>query len=379
MFKQPGRTEQPDQQSKPVSKNERQWAVAAIVAAATVGLIIVLGYILPGEWGGFTEYTTPKSDNVEYHPRRTLWDLLSLLVIPAVLLIAGALFTRFERENDNRLARERAELDRDLAEKRAEKDRELAATNLRDVALREYFDRMSDLLLTQKLTSASAEDPVRDVARTRTLTILRTIAGDGERKGSVVRFLYEAELVRGDTPLVSLNGADLREANLVSANLIRANLERANLAGANLQRTNLREANLHKVSLAEIPLREADLQEAYPLWGNVRRMSLYDEYLRDIYLQGADLRGADLRGADLRGADLREANLLGANLLRANLREANLRGTEFTLTELLQTRHLDNAILPHGTIYNPTPVERMNRRSYLQTHLEADKPVTPPG
>ena len=330
MFKQPGRTEQPDQQSKPVSKNERRWAVAVIVAAVTVGLIIVLGYILPGEWGGFTEYTTPKSDNVEYHPRRTLWDLLSLLVIPAVLLIAGALFTRFERENDNRLARERAEVDRELAEKRAEKDRELAekraekdrelaATNLRDIALREYFDRMSDLLLNYKLASSSAEDPVRDVARTRTLTILRTLAGDGERKGSVVRFLYESELINGDTPIVGLNGADLMEANLV-----RANLQMANLRGAYL--------------------RGADLQMAK--------------------LQMANFRGTDLRGTDLRGIDLLRADLLGADL-----QSATLDGAGVTVEQLLHARNLDNVTLPDGTIYNPTPEERTTPRAYLQAHL----------
>jgi uncharacterized protein YjbI with pentapeptide repeats len=335
MFKRPGRTGQPDQQSKPVSRNERRWAVAAIVAAVTVGLIIVLGYILPGEWGGFTEYTTPKSDTVEYHPRRTLWDLLSLLVIPAVLLIAGALFTRFERENDNRLARERAELDRELAEKRAEKDRELAATDLRDAALREYFDRMSDLLLgDHKLAASSDEDPVRDVARTRTLTILRTLAGDGERKGSVVRFLYEADLIENDIPIVGLEGADLRGANLGDAWLAGANLQGANLQGATLR----------------------------------------DTYLDGATLMGADLREADLAGADLVRADLAMANFGGAKLQGAYLQEADLHWAIVTLEQLLQCIYLNQATLPDGAKYSPTPEEKTNLEAYLKTHLQADKP-----
>jgi uncharacterized protein YjbI with pentapeptide repeats len=368
MFKRSERTEQSDQQSKPVSKNESRWAVAASVAAVTVGLIIVLGYILPGEWGGFTEYTTPKSDAVEYHPRRTLWDLLSLLVIPAVLLIAGALFTQREREKDDRLARERAEVDRELAEKRAEKDRELAATDLRDAALREYFDRMSDLLLNYKLAISSAEDPVRDVARTRTLTILRTLSGDSERKGSVVRFLYEAELIKGDTPVIELGGADLGKAGLQRASLQRANLrgtllQEADLPWADLQGADLRKANLQDAKLPWADLREARLQGAY----------LYEANLQEAYLQGANLQQANLPRANLRKARLQVADLQGAVLQDADLqgaflRGANLEGAIVTPEQLLEAANLDNATLPDGTIhYSPQPKAKSNTESQLPT------------
>jgi hypothetical protein len=36
-------------------------------------------------WTGFLSYTTPKSDTEEFHPGKTLWDLMELLIIPAVL------------------------------------------------------------------------------------------------------------------------------------------------------------------------------------------------------------------------------------------------------------------------------------------------------
>ena len=322
MSKQPAQTEQPDQQSKPVIKKERRRAIAAIVAV-TVGLIIILGYILPGEWGGFTEYTTPKSDNVEYHPRRTLWDLLSLLVIPAVLLIAGTLFTRFERENDNRLAQERAEV-----------NREIASTNLRDAALREYFDRMSDLLLGHKLASSSAEDPVRDVARTRTLTILRTLAGDGERKGSVVRFLYEADLVKGDNPIVNLNNADLSGAQLQGADLLGAQLQGADLSRAQLQGANLSGADLEGANISG-----ADLERA-----NLSKAQLQGADLSTAQLQGANLSGADLRRADLMAADLRKADLQGADLRRADLVAVDLQEVIVTQEQLSEVENLGRSL-----------------------------------
>ena len=62
--------------------------------------------------------------------------------------------------------------------------------------------------------------------------------------------------------LLTIEGANLREANLQGANLQWADLREANLRGANLQWANLREANLREANLREANLREADLREA---------------------------------------------------------------------------------------------------------------------
>ena len=83
--------------------------------------------------------------------------------------------------------------------------------------------------------------------------------------------------------VVTVSGADLRDANLSGADLSDADLRGADLRGANLRGANL---------------------------------------------SGADLRGANLSYADLRGADLRDANLSGADLSDADLRGADLRGAE---------------------------------------------------
>jgi hypothetical protein len=56
---------------------------------------------------------------------------------------------------------------------------------------------MTDLVLDRGLATSSVDDEVRSVARTLTLTTLERL--DGARKGAVLRFLYEADLIFGET------------------------------------------------------------------------------------------------------------------------------------------------------------------------------------
>jgi hypothetical protein len=74
----------------------------------------------------------------------------------------------------------------------AQEQRALAVENQRaqDAALQAYLDQMSQLLLDEgrPLRQPKEGDEVRTLARARTLTVLPRL--DGERKASVVRFLY---------------------------------------------------------------------------------------------------------------------------------------------------------------------------------------------
>ena len=54
--------------------------------------------------------------------------------------------------------------------------------------MKDYLDQMTELLLTRGLRTSLVGDEVRSVARARTLTALRGVAG--ERKATIVRFLY---------------------------------------------------------------------------------------------------------------------------------------------------------------------------------------------
>ncbi|MDQ5854538.1 MAG: pentapeptide repeat-containing protein, partial [Chloroflexota bacterium] len=64
------------------------------------------------------------------------------------------------------------------------------------------------------------------------LSVLRRL--DGERKGILLRFLQESQLISATNPIISLRTADLSKADLRFADLRKANLSEADLSEANL-------------------------------------------------------------------------------------------------------------------------------------------------
>jgi hypothetical protein len=168
-------------------------------------IIVICGYLFGWKWTGL--------------PKQTLWDWLSLLIVPSVLAVGGYLFTRSENRATQAAAERRAQ----------------------DDALQAYLDHMSELLIPKKdqpsLYRARPGDSLSEVARARTLTALPRL--DGNRKARVVQFLYEAGLITTGRPVLDLSGADLSYAELSYAELSYANLRHANLSYATLINTDL--------------------------------------------------------------------------------------------------------------------------------------------
>jgi uncharacterized protein YjbI with pentapeptide repeats len=287
-------------------------------------------------------------------PAGSSWAWMDRLLLPLVL-VGGVYFLYVSgRETGRRLFEERAQLEIDLSTDRQHEE-----------ALQIYFDRMSELLLKEKLSRFSP-DEVRSVARIRTLAVLRGL--DARRRGSLLLFLRDSRLIDREA-VIDLSGADLAGAVLPFANLKRLNmseadLSRAHLGGANLAKsylscTNLSGANLSGVNLSGADLFEANLSGADLTRANLSKANLVGADLRGCCLNGADLSEADLSGANLnvgdlvaanlRGAKLGKAKLLGADLRQADLSRADLSGTEITPTELEKVKSLEGAILPDGT------------------------------
>ncbi len=246
-------------------------AVVGIIVACALGIALIVGiiggYLFNWNWTGLRQ--------------KTLWDWLQLLFVPSVLTL-GAIWFIAGQNHDLEIARD------------------IALDNQQEAELQQYLDKMSELLLVNDLRNSSEYAEVGKIARVRTLTILRRL--DAERKGSVLRFLHESELIDKDKLIIDLREANLSEALLIDDNLSEAHLREANLRGADL---------------------------------------------RGAYLRGADLRGADLSDADLREADLSEADLSGAGLSRANLRRASV-----TREQLDKASLLKDTIMPDGSIHS---------------------------
>jgi hypothetical protein len=147
----PRREESPvdQQQQSRWRPTRRQLLWAASIMALAFLIIVICGYLFAWKWTGL--------------PKRTLWDWLALLIVPAVLAVGGYLLTERQRA-----------LDRELSTRQAETDRELADERRQDDTLQAYLDGMSQLLTDkeQPLHSAQSGDNRSTVARARTLTVL---------------------------------------------------------------------------------------------------------------------------------------------------------------------------------------------------------------
>lgn len=158
--------------------------------------------------------------------------------------------------------------------------------------------------------------------RARTLLVLNqaTIT----EKGQILNHLYDAGLIVGKNPQISLN-----EANFSQINLSNANLPDINLTGADLS-----QAHLHKTNLVGACLQETNL---------------YNADLRYADLTAVNLQNANIQEAKLHGVSLREANLQGTNLAQANFWRADFTGTNVTDNQLAAAKSLAEAIRPDGS------------------------------
>jgi hypothetical protein len=196
-----------------------------VLLPALVSSIVVLG----GGWGLAS---------------KSLWDWMELLIIPLVLALGAWWLQGEERKSEQRAS---VELDR----------RNLLET---------YFDRMQELLLEHGLLNSNSPEEIVEIARARTLHVLRSL--DGERKGHVIRFLVDSGALAKKTKnggyqsAIRLSYADLSNANLENVHLEGVNLWCANLENANLSNSHLVQTNLPYAFMKGAILNFADLSGA---------------------------------------------------------------------------------------------------------------------
>ena len=283
---------------------------------------------------------------------KTVWDwlqLLGVLAIPVVIAVGGWMFGAQQSAHQNKLEDQRAKNERQIEEQRAQ-----------DAALQAYIDQMSQLMLGGNLRDSEEDSEVRTLARARTRTVLARL--DGQRKGSVVQFLYEASLIDREQPVVSLSDVRLHGADLSHLDLSETNLSGAKLSSANLSSADLSDADLSGAKLKDADLSFASISGANMSGTYLNRANLSETDSIEADLSGADLSGADLSGAFLRDADLRETYLIetilsdtdlsDAKLSDAIIRGANLRHARgVTDEQLLQAKTLEDTTMPDGSIH----------------------------
>jgi uncharacterized protein YjbI with pentapeptide repeats len=329
------------------TKKSIEVAVVGVLIIGFIALviIIILGYIFNWSWTGLGPYSPPSKDS-GFQPGKRLWDWLQLLIIPAVLAIGGYVFTYTTSRNDQAAIERRTIDEREAAEKRAQTEREIAQDYQHETALKEYFEKMSELLLHEKLRRSRPNAEVRKIARLWTFTILHRL--DDFRKGNVLQFLHESDLIDKGNCIVDLSGADLTHAELSYLDLTNANLSKTVLIVANLLGAKLAGANLSEARLWGANLPDADLTGANLINASINFGLFEGEPPSNTSLYNANLTNANLSGARLCRTNLRKANLTGANLTLADLTGAI--GT--TPEQLATAKWLTDATMPDGKIHS---------------------------
>jgi len=354
----------------------------ACAAVLAVVAFIVAAYRRRWAWTGFV--TAPTADEPNRRASKSLWDWLQLLIVPLALALAAfalnaAQDSRDRQREDQRAARELASSD----------DR------TREDALRSYLQQMSDLITDHALRSRPAVlDRTTDaqaLARTSTLIVLRRL--DGERRGLVVQFLFEAGLItatRHWEPIKASECARLDRRSCWRPIALELSRPRVRLDGADLEGAVLRGQTF--VSR----FGRCRTCAGGPV-GTIAAADLSGADLRDADLSGIDGRGVDFDGADLRGARLSQATLAGStfdgacvssthfdqvgfstdqswpsapgavyfgaaegqhvDLRRANLNAVDLRDAVLTDVDL-EGAFMKNAAFPHGWTKTGRRVDR---------------------
>jgi uncharacterized protein YjbI with pentapeptide repeats len=301
-----------------LTNKQRLFAIVGILASVVIGSAAYYRFALGWgwmQWVGLEGYVDPTG---QYHPTKALWDWMELLIVPLALAIGAWWLNKADKETEERIASQKSESERAL-----EADRQRQST------LETYFDRMTELLLTNGLRASEDTAEVRSIARSRTLTVLRTL--DPARKGQVLRFLYESNLINKEHLVINLQGVDLSGTILTANNWNGWDSTGwgARLSGANLDRVDLSGANLSGADLSNVELNHAEL--------------------RGTILTEANLSGASLFMSDFSKADLSGVELKGAYVKKALFHETNLRNA--LMDDPLPYAYFAGAIMPDGNLY----------------------------
>lgn len=261
------------------------------------------------------------------------WDFLQLLIVPAVLSIAALSFQQVAKENEQRLADDRA----------------------RQEILSKYLDQMSELLMNKGLRKAKPDAEVFILAQARTATALRGL--DTERQNLLIDFLRSSNLLvpeksAGILQKIYLTKANLSDVNLDKANLSQANLYDAKLVGATLSQANLAYANLSGTNLSGSVLAGSDLKYSSLATANLSGSILSRGNFSHANLMWADLSHTHLTDANLANSILTYANLSNAKLSNTNLAGVSLKDARGLAQEQLDQAKLCKTTLPNGEISN---------------------------
>ncbi len=271
------------------------WRTLAFVLVAGSILSVAYWAIRPATapaWTGFGPY----AEAVQGPRSKTLWDWLDLLIVPITLSLGAWWLDRSEKYADTR-----RELDRQ-----------------RQTILDEYLGFMTELLTKEDFITAGEINPrYYSVVRTRTMVALKNL--DGDRKGSLLQFLYEGGLITKPAKL-QLTGADLTEAHLENATLGGSELRGVHFNGAILRNANLTNADVSGSDFTGADLTNIHVPEAVLNFAVCKVAKVINVDMRRANITFVDFTGARLDESQLTQEQIQDPSLTLDPKLAKNLK-----------------------------------------------------------
>jgi uncharacterized protein YjbI with pentapeptide repeats len=306
--------------------------VTLLVVAAAVAFAVV-AYRRDWRWTGLPADPGDGTPAAPPRPGKTLWDWLQLLIVPLMLALAAFGLNAAQVDRDRKQEERRVAQDRKVEERRAARERASAADRASEETLRTYLQQMSDLMTRPGRATADTQT----LAQTHTLVALRRL--DGARKGLVVQFLVEAELILDPTELGPAGFSPSPGCGTPGRHACRRAGLMVDLANADLRET-VMPSSLGSYEGSTGPGDRFAARGARFDSADLRNADFRGSSLSGVTLTGADLRGADFSGAFLDATSFSGACLTGARFdrvevdTRANFNYTEGRGVDFSNAEL---------------------------------------------
>jgi hypothetical protein len=209
-------------------------------ALISLPVIIISTWISNFKWSGFQ--------------KKSFWDWLQLLIVPLILAF-GAFYLNSASET---------------------RDKQRAKEGKQQELLKDYFSKMQTLILAEKTLPKSNNKPTgspsldqnqpklspesQAIARALTLAVLDEL--DGPRKGKVITYLAESNLINKPNPEIKLDRANLQDLVLQDVDMNGVKIYKADMTRANLTDVKLTNADLTLSIFSSATLQGVDFSGA---------------------------------------------------------------------------------------------------------------------
>lgn len=220
------------------------------------------------EWMGFVTY----DKNTNEQDVKKLWDWLDLLIIPLSIAIIGWIYKENEKLRDSKKEFE----------------------NKQNETLDSYFRVISDLIIKSHLLDNKLNSESKIIARTRTIVAIENL--NSERKGQVLQFLHESNLINN---VIELLGANFKSSEVSGIVLRNTTIKGVYFCDSKFIKSYLDNSDLTSCDFTNTDFSDSSMQNTNLSYTKLINCKLVNIDLTTVNFEGVDLTNADLSNSKI--------------------------------------------------------------------------------